>query len=99
MTLERLPFTSISTGDNLLILIQDKDALWRFPVDLIHSVVMRVPGLDPGIDPRIHRLCKINAKKLDPRSSARGNGGGRTSADSNRPGTAIADVRCQGHSW
>jgi len=31
--------------------------LWRFPVDLIHSVVMRVPGLDPGIDPRIHHLC------------------------------------------
>jgi len=31
--------------------------LWRFPVDLIHSVVMRVPGLDPGIDLRIHHLC------------------------------------------
>jgi hypothetical protein len=33
------------------------DTYGGFPVDLIHSVVMRVPGLDPGIDPRIHHLC------------------------------------------
>jgi hypothetical protein len=35
----------------------------QLPVDLIHSVVMR------GLDPRIHHLCKIYAKKMDPRGS------------------------------
>jgi hypothetical protein len=35
-----------------------------FPVGLMHSVVMR------GLDPRIYHLCKINAKKMDPRVTA-----------------------------
>jgi len=40
---------------------QQNKALQQLPVDLIHSVVMR------GLDPRIHHLCKIYAKKMDPR--------------------------------
>jgi hypothetical protein len=40
--------------------------LQQFPVDLIHSVVMR------GLDPRIHHLCKIYAKKMDPQVKPRG---------------------------
>jgi hypothetical protein len=31
----------------------------------IHSIVMR------GLDPRIHHLCKIFAKKIDPRVNPR----------------------------
>jgi hypothetical protein len=40
-----------------------------FPVGLMHSVVMR------GLDPRIYHLCKINAKKMDPRVKPAGDGG------------------------
>jgi hypothetical protein len=36
-----------------------------FPVHLTHSVVMR------GLDPRIHRLCKVYAKKMDQRVKPR----------------------------
>jgi hypothetical protein len=42
------------------------DRWMRVPVDLIHTVVMR------GLDPRIHRLCKIYAKKDGPAGQARG---------------------------
>jgi hypothetical protein len=38
----------------------------RVPVDVIHAVVMR------GLDPRIHHLCKIYAKKDGPAGQARG---------------------------
>jgi hypothetical protein len=56
--------------------------LQRFPIDLIHSVVMR------GLDPRIHHLRKSMRKWMDPRVKPAGDGGGRASVDSNRPGTA-----------
>jgi hypothetical protein len=46
-----------------------------------------------GLDPRIHHLCKIYSKKMDPRVKPAGDGDGWVSAGSNRPGTAIAD-RC-----
>jgi hypothetical protein len=46
---------------------------------LNHSVVMR------GLDPRIHHLCKIYAKKMDPRVKPAGEGIGLMSADANRP--------------
>jgi hypothetical protein len=42
-----------------------------------------------GLDPRIHHLCKISAKKMDPRVKPAGDGIGLMSADANRPGTAL----------
>jgi len=50
---------------------------------VIHAVVMR------GLDPRIHHLCKIHAKWVNPRVKLAGDGGDCASADSNRPGTAV----------
>jgi hypothetical protein len=44
--------------------------MMRFPVDLIHSVVMRER------DPRIHHLGRIYAKTMDPRVKPAGDGGG-----------------------
>jgi len=43
-----------------------------------------------GLDPRINHVRKIYAKPMDPRVKPAGDGGGWTSTDSNRPGTAIA---------
>ena len=57
--------------------------LQRIPVDLIHLAVMR------GLDPRIHHLRKIYAKRMDPRVKPAGDGSGWASADSNRPGAAV----------
>src|SRR6266851_7392812 len=63
---------------------RDRDPLLeRIPVDLIHLAVMR------GLDPRIHHLRKIYAKRMDPRVKPAGDGSGWASADSNRPGTAV----------
>src|SRR6266851_4289343 len=67
---------------------RDRDPLLeRIPVDLIHLAVMR------GLDPRIHHLRKIYAKRMDPRAKPAGDGRGWASADSNRPGAAVATSR------
>jgi hypothetical protein len=49
---------------SILAQAEELAALQRFPVDLIHAVVMR------GLDPRITHLCKIYAKRMDPRAAA-----------------------------
>jgi DNA-binding response OmpR family regulator len=67
-------------------LIQGALTLQRFPVKLIHSVVMR------GLDPRIHHIRKSMWKWTDPRVKPAGDGDGRTSVDSNRPGTAVVSL-------
>src|SRR5216683_2654539 len=67
---------------------RDRDPLLeRIPVDLIHLAVMR------GLDPRIHHLRKIYAKRMDPRVKPAGDGSGWASADSNRPGAAVGGRR------
>jgi hypothetical protein len=43
---------------------RSRPLLQQFPVDLIHSVVVG------GLDPRIHHLCEVSAKKMDPRVTA-----------------------------
>jgi hypothetical protein len=58
--------------------------LQQFLVDLNHAIVMR------GLDPRIHHLCKIYTKKMDPRVKPASDGGGWAYTGSNRPGNAIA---------
>ena len=63
--------------------------LQRIPVDLIHLAVMR------GLDPRIHHLRKIYAKRMDPRVKPAGDGRGWASADSNRPGAAVVAALLQ----
>ena len=42
-----------------------------------------------GLDPRIHHLRKIQAKRMDPGVKPAGDGGEGASSDSNRPGTAV----------
>jgi hypothetical protein len=58
--------------------------LQQIPVDLIQLVAIR------GLDPRIHHLRKAYAKRRDPRVKPVGDGSGGATADSNRPGTAVA---------
>ena len=45
-----------------------------------------------GLDPRIHHLRKIYAKRMDPRVKPAGDGSGWASADSNRPGAAVVGI-------
>src|SRR6266446_2924978 len=72
-------FSSMSLCPNEFMIVM----LQRIPVDLIHLAVMR------GLDPRIHHLRKIYAKRMDPRVKPAGDGRGWASADSNRPGAAV----------
>ena len=48
----------------------------RIPVHMIYLIVMR------GLDPRIHHLRKIYAKRVDPRVKPAGDGSGWTSSES-----------------